>query len=71
MTEYERAKRWREARGQSRQQLAQLTGFSPRSIEAYESGMQPSGQPVPAESMRRYRLVCAAIHHRMEGFRWE
>lgn len=63
MTEAERARAWRKAQGFTLKQLAEITGFNMRSIQAYEAGIQASGEPVQEEAMLRYRLACAAVHH--------
>jgi transcriptional regulator with XRE-family HTH domain len=72
MTEAEKARTWRKAQGLTIKQLSELTGFAMRSITAYEGGKQSSGDPIPDDAMRRYRLACAAVHHgHHKRFDWD
>lgn len=63
MTEGEKAKAWRKSHKLSVRALSEITGYSTRSITAFESGVQPKGEPVQPDAMLKYRLVCAAVHH--------
>jgi transcriptional regulator with XRE-family HTH domain len=58
MTEPERARAWREALGLSRAQLAQLTGYSPEAVQAFERGVQSNGSPAGTHAWRRYKAAC-------------
>lgn len=71
MTEADKARAWRKARGLTIKELADLTGFNRRSITAYEGGFQPDGGPISPVAMRRFRLACAAIDHGLEDFDWK
>jgi transcriptional regulator with XRE-family HTH domain len=72
MTEAEKAKAWRQARGFKLQELADLTGFAVSSIKSFEAGKQANGEPITPEAMLRYRLCCAAVHHgHHKHFGWE
>jgi DNA-binding XRE family transcriptional regulator len=76
MSEHLKAKRWRERFNLSRDQLAELTGYSAVSIWWYERGETPpdsSGHryAVDPNVWRRYRLCCAAVAHQLqESFTW-
>lgn len=71
MTEPEKARAWRKARGLTIKQLSELSGFATRSIVMYETGKQSNGDPVPATAMLRYRLACAALHHGYAAMRFD
>lgn len=72
MTEGEKAKAWRQARGYTIDELTVLTGFSRGSIKTFEVGRQFNGSPITPEAMLRYRLCCAAVHHGHHNhFSWE
>ena len=62
LPERERGRRWREAKGYSRAQLADLIGYSERMVRSVESGAEPL--------MQRYRLACAAVDAGLK-FDWE
>jgi transcriptional regulator with XRE-family HTH domain len=58
MTEPAAARAWREAMGLSRVQLAELTGYSPQAIQAFERGRQSNGEPSGDHAWRRYKAAC-------------
>lgn len=72
MTEFDKAKAWRQRQGLSRRELGELTGFSERSIFQFEAGKRSDGTPIQADAMQRYRLCCAAIQHgHNKHFDWQ
>ncbi len=57
-----KARWWREARGLTRNDLAQLTGFSESSIRNFEAGYQNTpDRPITDEAWQRYRQACASV----------
>jgi transcriptional regulator with XRE-family HTH domain len=58
MTEHEAARAWREAMNLSRAELAELIGYSPEAVQAFERGHQSNGEPAGARSWRRYKAAC-------------
>lgn len=84
MTEHQKAREWRERLGLTRQQLAELTGYSPESIFHFEKGKTPTrswGSSKQRRTMKdvdpfvwfRYKRVCQAIELERETgrvFRW-
>jgi hypothetical protein len=66
----ELAKEWRTRNRYSRPQLSELTGYSPSAIQDIEEAIYRSPpHPVSPEVMRRYRLICAAVEHKLTD--WE
>jgi len=83
MTEYQKARQWREARGLSLDQLAELTGYGVGSIRWFEKGLTPplrrakSGRPqdrtIAPWVWTRYRLVCSGADRQLRSgkeFQW-
>ena len=70
--DYEKAKRWREDSRLTRRQLAELTGFSISAITNFETGIVRGNKarPVDSASMKRYRLILAAITHGLTEWDW-
>jgi transcriptional regulator with XRE-family HTH domain len=65
------ARKWREAHGWSREQLAARIGFSASTIQNYEAGkVRDSGKRLGTAEWRRYRNACAAVHFGLE-FDWQ
>lgn len=80
MTEYQKAKAWREARGLSVKQLAEMTGYGPRTIYWLELGLSPpNGMRAKAARVKpwiwqRYRMMCGGVEAELqsgEKFNWE
>lgn len=81
MTEYKKARAWREARGLSRERLADLTGYAPETIRKYEQGVTPrrswsktnmvqperpiTETPLGEYAWQRYKRVCQAVELEM------
>ena len=66
MKEHEKAKAWRTRRKLTIPQLAELTGYGPRSIMWLEQGLSPpNGQsgakPVAPWVWHRYRRMCHGV----------
>lgn len=84
MTEHKKAREWRERLNLTRQQLAELTGYSPESIFHFEKGLTPSRswgdskrkakqKPIDPFVWQRYRRCCEAVELERETgrvFRW-
>ena len=70
--DYEAAKAWRERLRYTRPALAALTGYSVASIVDFETGFVRGdmARPVKPSSMRRYRLVVAAVTHGLADWEW-
>lgn len=62
MTYHEQASAWRRAMRLTRQEMSDLTGYSPSAIVAYERGTTTQGLPHDARCLRRYKLTCLAVH---------
>ncbi len=73
MTEYERAKRWRNARGWTLDDLADLTGYSRSSIFWFERGVGPTGKRIDEFAWHRYKRICHSIDVDKTGtaFKWD
>lgn len=75
MSEHEKAKIWRERRGYSRQQLADLTGYSAVSIFWFERGTTPTRpgktryKDIAEQVWQRYKLACAAVDYQEKAAR--
>lgn len=73
MTEFERAKQWREKRGLSVKQLAEATGYGPRTIYWLELGQSPpNGKRKKATKVapwiwQRYKMMCAGVEAELES----
>jgi hypothetical protein len=74
-----KARAWRESLGLSRQQLANLTGYSRLSIHWFEQGITPPGRgkgkdrTINKEVWQRYRMACGSVHVQVlsgREFRW-
>jgi predicted transcriptional regulator len=61
MKPHQRAKAWRERRKLTREQLAELSGYTTSMIYKFEAGFQRPGIEHSEFVMQRYRLVCAGI----------
>jgi transcriptional regulator with XRE-family HTH domain len=61
LTEYDRARQWRDGGGLSRQKLAELIGYSVSSIQNMENGFTKNGVPISKNSLKSYKLCCAAV----------
>jgi predicted transcriptional regulator len=71
LARHQAARKWREAHGWSREQLAALIGFSASTIQNYERGMvRDSGKRLGEMEWRRFKNACAAVHHGL-NFEWE
>ncbi len=71
--ECEAAKAWRQSRGFTLVTLANLTGYSRRSIILFERGFSNDGREIDDENWLRYRHVCASVDVMMRSgraFRW-
>lgn len=72
MTEHERAKAWREKRGLSVDQLADLTGYGRRSVYWMERGESPPNgtrsKPAPVASWvwQRFKMICAGVEAQLK-----
>ncbi|WP_342111800.1 helix-turn-helix transcriptional regulator [Methylobacterium sp. SI9] len=55
------ARDWRISMGLSRPKLAELTGYSERTIAAYEAGRFDADKLVTPRALHTYRLACAAV----------
>ena len=70
MTEYQRARAWREGLGLSRYALSDITGYSESAIQYFEAGKNlSSGKAINTRDMLAYRLACAAVAARIK-FDW-
>ncbi len=71
--EHNQARKWREARGLSINELADLTGYSPEAIRWFEKGKTPPNRNVKGGNAAdrtikpwvwlRYKMCCAGVHH--------
>ena len=75
--EAERAKRWREARGLSLDQLADLTGYAPLTIRWMEKGLRPPNrgkdQEIREWVWQRFKMACAGADKQLRSgkeFQW-
>lgn len=64
------AREWRLSAGLSRRELAEITGYSERTIGAYEAGQFDADKPVTLRALKSYRLACAAVALGVE-FDWK
>ena len=72
MKEHEKAKAWRTRRKLTIPQLAELTGYGPRSIMWFEQGLSPpNGQsrakPVAPWVWQRWRMMCAGAEAQLRS----
>jgi transcriptional regulator with XRE-family HTH domain len=73
MTEYERAKAWREKRKLTVDHLANLTGYGRRIIYWYELGQSPpngtraKAAPVAEWVFQRYRMACGGVEAELKS----
>ena len=83
MTEYEKARRWRESHGLSQEKLGELAGWSQSAIYWMERGLSAprklpdgsQGKPGPIDRFAwwRYKMTCAAVDAKLRGspaFEW-
>jgi transcriptional regulator with XRE-family HTH domain len=77
MTEHEKARAWREARGLSLAQLAELTGYSPITLRWFEKGLRPPNRgrdrTLAPWVWQRYRMACAGVEKQLRSgkeFQW-
>ena len=80
MSEHEKAKAWRERRGLSVRQLADLTGYSTISIFWFERGTTPERpgktryKDIAEQVWHRYKMTCAAVEAQLKNnnrqFNW-
>jgi hypothetical protein len=49
--------------------LAELTGYSPRAIYAFEQGVNGKGKPHNPKHWLRYRRACAGVDAELRGRR--
>ena len=79
MTESEQAKTWRERNNWSAKELAQMTGYSFKSIYIFEQGFatRKKGRrtvkiDITPAAWKKYRLICAGIEAEKKGktFSW-
>jgi len=79
MTEHDKAKAWREARGLSIEQLSNLSGYAKQTLYWMERGEAPphargkKPQPVSEFVWQRYRNVCAGVDAQLRAkrnFNW-
>ena len=65
--DYEKCRAWRTRHRYTRPQLSALTGYSVTSINDFELGFVRGdrARPINASAMRRYRLVLAAVAHKL------
>lgn len=78
MIEHDKAKAWREKRELSVARLAELTGYTVRSIYWLELGLSPpnASRAKPAKVApwiwQRYKMMCAGVDAQLNGteFDW-
>ena len=79
MTEYEKAKAWREKRGLTVLQLAELTGYGERALYWLERGQSPPNatRAKPAKVApwiwQRYKMLCGGVEAQLKTgkkFEW-
>ncbi len=75
MTEPEKAKRWRVARSLSVAQLAEISGYSPEAIYAFEKGIARTkgNDRIAPWAWQRYKNVCAGLDAQIRSginFQW-
>lgn len=83
MTEYEKAKAWRESHGLTQEKLGELSGWSQSAIYWMECGLSAprrqadgtQGKPTPVDQYAwwRYKMTCAAVDAQLRGgakFEW-
>ncbi len=79
MTRFEKARAWRKRHKLTIAQLADLTGYGPRSIMWLEKGLSPPGagrrkpSPVPDWIWQRFRMMCGGVDHQLRTgrkFEW-
>ena len=77
LTEYQRAKKWRERLGMTVDRLAELSGYSRESILVFERGTTPSRtwstklaryepKTIPDHIWQRYRNVCCGVEAQLK-----
>lgn len=78
MTTFDQARAWREKHGWTRQQLAELIGYSPEAIYWAERGMAPPGRGISSDRRvkpwvwLRYQRACQGLDAEIRGvkFKW-
>lgn len=75
--EHNRARAWRERHGLTQAQLAELTGYSPKSVYWFEQGVTPPLRNGSDRSIRewvwqRWKMACAGAERKIKGepFNW-
>lgn len=77
MTEYARAKAWREKRGLTQGKLAELTGFARETIYWFERGATPQGRTgkkpgkIKPWVWLRYKNACAGANALLNGRKFD
>lgn len=67
------AKAWRQRRGLTHEQLAELSGYTLSMIYKFEAGFQRPGIEHSEFVWQRYRMVCAGIEAQLRSgrvFEW-
>ncbi len=75
--EHERARQWREARGLTQQQLADLTGYSQSALSWFERGLTPPDRLAKSGNAKdrsidpfvwqRFRLICSGVDRQLRS----
>lgn len=65
------ARAWRDKRGFTRDQLAELIGHSASTIRQMELGHWANGNPIEPEKWTAYRLACAAVEAGAAEWNWQ
>lgn len=77
LPEHTKARQWREARGLTMQQLADLTGYAQPTLWWFEKGMTPPKRLAKSGNARdrsidpnvwnRFRLVCSGVDRQLRS----
>lgn len=73
MTEHEKARRWREKRGLTIDELAELTGYGYRTLYWFERGQTAPNTyhkkpgKISAWVWQRYKMTCAGVDAQLRG----
>ena len=75
MTQYEKARRWRQHANLSIDRLAELTGYSREAIYCFERGQSPNTKDgkIRPQVWLRYKNACAGLLHELrtgKKFNW-
>lgn len=75
--EHIRSRAWRERLGLTQAQLAELTGYSPKSIFWFEKGMTPplrngNDREIREWVWQRWKMACSGAERKLKGesFNW-